>query len=78
MYRHNGGYKGAKRTLSQGGFFNAAKGRIRGRSNGGFMGVDMRSADLQQNVNKLSGIWPLHGSKFTPNGASITTTYCRY
>ena len=74
MYRHNGGYKGTKRTQNQGGFFNASKGRIRGRSNGSFMGVEMRSADLQQNVNKLSGIWALHGSKFTPNGASVTTT----
>tara|TARA_B100000214_G_scaffold215604_1_gene156639 strand:- start:178 stop:741 length:564 start_codon:yes stop_codon:yes gene_type:complete len=74
MYRHNGGYKGIKRTQSQGGFFNAAKGRIRGRSNGGFMGVEMRSADLQQNINKLSGIWPLHGTRFVVNGASITTT----
>jgi hypothetical protein len=52
----------------------AAKGVIRGRSNGGFMGVEMRSADLQDNINKLSGIWPLHGTKFVPNGASVTTT----
>ena len=74
MYRHNGGVKGKKRTASQGGMKTMAKGRIRGLSNGGFMGVDMRSADLQQNINKLSGIWPLHGTKFTPNGASVTTT----
>ena len=74
MYRHNGGVKGVKRTTSQSGMWTAAKGIIRGRSNGGFMGVDMRSADLQQNVNKLSGIWPLHGTKFVPNGASVTTT----
>ncbi len=74
MYRHNGGVRGKKRTTSESGMWTAAKGRIRGRSNGGFMGIDMRSADLQQNVNKLSGIWPLHGTKFTPNGASITTT----
>ena len=74
MYRHNGGVKGVKRTASQSGMWTAAKGVIRGRSNGGFMGVDMRSADLQQNVNKLSGIWPLHGTKFVPNGASVTTT----
>ena len=51
MYRHNGGVKGTKRTTSQSGMWTAAKGRIRGHSNGGFMGVDMRSADLQQNVN---------------------------
>jgi hypothetical protein len=38
------------------------------------MGVEMRSADLQDNINKLSGIWPLHGTKFVPNGASVTTT----
>ena len=63
MYRHNGGVKGKKRTASQGGMKTMAKGRIRGLSNGGFMGVDMRSADLQQNINKLSGIWPLHGTK---------------
>ncbi len=74
MYRHNGGVKGTKRTASQSGMWTAAKGVIRGRSNGGFMGVDMRSADLQQNINKLSGIWPLHGTKFVPNGASVTTT----
>ena len=75
MYRHNGGLKGKKRgDASQSGMWTAAKGVIRGRSNGGFMGVEMRSADLQQNINKLSGIWPLHGSKFTPNGASVTTT----
>ena len=74
MYRHNGGVKGTKRTASQGGMLSGAKGVIRGRSNGGFMGVEMRNANLQDNINKLSGIWPLHGSKFTPNGASVTTT----
>tara|TARA_X000001036_G_scaffold141529_1_gene134383 strand:- start:890 stop:1456 length:567 start_codon:yes stop_codon:yes gene_type:complete len=74
VYRHNGGIKGKKRTASQGGMLSGAKGVIRGRSNGGFMGVEMRSADLQDNINKLSGIWPLHGTKFTPNGASVTTT----
>ena len=74
MYRHNGGVRGKKRTASQSGMWTAAKGVIRGRSNGGFMGVEMRSADLQDNINKLSGIWPLHGTKFVPNGASVTTT----
>lgn len=74
MYRHNGGVRGKKRTASQGGMKTMAKGRIRGLSNGGFMGVDMRSENLQDNINKLSGIWPLHGTKFTPNGASVTTT----
>ncbi len=75
MYRHNGGLKGKKRgDASQSGMWTAAKGVIRGRSNGGFMGVEMRSADLQDNINKLSGIWPLHGTKFVPNGASVTTT----
>ena len=74
MYRHNGGVKGKKRTASQGGMKTMAKGRIRGRSNGGFMGIEMRSENLQDNINKLSGIWPLHGTKFTPNGASVTTT----
>jgi len=74
VYRHNGGVKGTKRTASQSGMWTAAKGVIRGRSNGGFMGVEMRSADLQDNINKLSGIWPLHGTKFVPNGASVTTT----
>ncbi len=74
MYRHNGGVRGKKRTASEGGMKTMAKGRIRGRSNGGFMGIEMRSANLQDNINKLSGIWPLHGTKFTPNGASVTTT----
>lgn len=75
MYRHNGGVKGKKRgDASQSGMWTAAKGIIRGRSNGGFMGVDMRNNDLQDNINKLSGIWPLHGTKFVPNGASVTTT----
>jgi hypothetical protein len=75
VYRHNGGLKGKKRgDASQSGMWTAAKGVIRGRSNGGFMGVEMRSADLQDNINKLSGIWPLHGTKFVPNGASVTTT----
>jgi len=74
VYRHNGGVRGKKRTASEGGMKTMAKGRIRGRSNGGFMGIEMRSANLQDNINKLSGIWPLHGTKFTPNGASVTTT----
>ena len=63
MYRHNGGLKGKKRgDASQSGMWTAAKGVIRGRSNGGFMGVEMRSADLQDNINKLSG---MHFSTFS-------------
>lgn len=64
---HNGGIFGTK--VSSGGVRSIQK---ESRSNGGIIGPTRRSADLTQNVLKLSGIWNASGSKLSTANVSVT------
>ena len=64
---HNGGIFGTK--VSSGGVRSIQK---ESRSNGGIIGPTRRSADLTQNVQKLSGIWNASGSKLSTANVSVT------
>ena len=71
MYRFNGGIKGSKRAnvRSTEGHINSV-GQPRGRHNGGYLGVNRLSDNLDDNVNKTSGIWYLTtGLKFVEDHA---------
>ena len=71
MYRFNGGIKGSKRTnvRSTAGHINSV-GPPRGRHNGGYLGVNRLNDNLDNNVNKTSGIWHLTtGLKFVEDHA---------
>lgn len=75
MYRFNGGIRGRKVSnwKTAVGYIKSAI-QPRGRHNGGFLGVDRLSDDLDENVNKTSGIWHLStGLKFVESHAVVTT-----
>ena len=58
MYRHNGGIRGSK-LVGNSGIISAEQ--PRGRKNGGIIGNDRLDTNLDNNVNKTSGIWDLGG-----------------
>ena len=69
MSRYNGGVKGVRisdalgiRSLS----------KNRGKGNGGYVGITRRSSNLDNNVDKLSGIWRGPGAKTVSH--DVTTT----
>jgi hypothetical protein len=71
MYRFNGGIKGSKVTSvkSTAGYINSL-GEARGRHNGGYLGVNRLTDNLDDNVDKTSGIWHLTtGLKFVEDHA---------
>lgn len=59
MYRFNGSIKGVKVTGTSG--LIQSIGQPRGRKNGGIIGNDRLDTNLDNNVNKTSGIWDLGG-----------------
>lgn len=75
MYRFNGGIIGTKVTnvKTTSGYITSVGG-ARGKHNGGYIGTERLSDNLDNNVNKTSGIWHLStGLRFVTNHPVDTT-----